>query len=522
MVTEIELKYLVISENTQAKISQLLLEKNLANNCQQKQLSNCYFDTPQLDFRAHDMGLRVRGSDGVMEQTIKTSGVVIGGLHQRPEYNVDIDSKFPTLSLFPTEIWQASQKVEELQQNLVSLFSTDFLRTLWLVSMPCGAKVEIAFDQGDISSDGRSEIICEMELELVTGDKQALFTLAKELFSVLLVRPSSESKAARGYRLRANKNKNYNVPVCEFLLVDSQLSNTPLSNTDSSFSQSSPFQPIGELSLADSFASGINECLTNLHDHIEHYLLAPSLLQLEKITETLALMRHGFWLYKAHLTSESTVIRNELSHFIQLLSWVDNAVNLQELTNKTGNYRKKLEFSEQLIAQLKIEQRRFPNVEHVTELLHSERFNQLALALLTTVITPQAVMESTTLTLNNFSQEALSASMKDILSIMPASPSLNSEQYLSQAKLLNRSLLTGSWLGALYDSETRTEYRTPWLDMQQGISELQTLWLIQQQLQKLDQQPQKLVQWQSSKVEGLLSALDSSRQMALSVTPYWQ
>ena len=51
-----------------------------------------------------DMGLRIRSHNGHIEQTIKTAGVPIGGLHPRPEYNVDIHSAVPNLALFQQEI----------------------------------------------------------------------------------------------------------------------------------------------------------------------------------------------------------------------------------------------------------------------------------------------------------------------------------------------------------------------------------------------------------------------------------
>jgi len=73
----------------------------------------------------------------------------------------------------------------------------------------------------------------------------------------------------------------------------------------------------------------------------------------------------------------------------------------------------------------------------------------------------------------------------------------------------------------LFNQESRKQYRTPWLDIQQGVSELQTLWIIHQQLQTLDDKPTKLVSWQGGKVEGLLVALNSSKKTALAFQPYW-
>ena len=221
---------------------------------------------------------------------------------------------------------------------------------------------------------------------------------------------------------------------------------------------------------------------------------------------------------------KSVEIRDELSHFLHLLSWVDNAVNLQELTNKTGNYRQKLNYSKQLVEQLKIEKRRLPDNANVLELLHGERFNCLQADLLAMLLVEQAQeqhQEKNSELLLAFAQQSLASSMGGVFINSAKNQPLTSEQYLSQAKLLNRSLLTSTWFGLLFGEEERKQYRTPWLDIQQGISELQTLWIIQKQLQTLDEQPVKLVSWQGSKVAGLLIALDGSRKIALAMPPYW-
>jgi len=494
MVTEIELKYFVVSQNSKEKITELLSAQQLSFSCITKKLSNCYYDTADLGFRQHDMGLRVRGCDGKLEQTIKTAGVVIAGLHQRPEYNVDIDTNYPELALFPEEIWQSSQNVEQLQAALVPLFLTDFTRVIWLVTLSSGSVIELAFDQGSISSDGRSVDICELELELVSGKVADLLLLAKQLFSVISVRPSSQSKAARGYLLWKGLTKDWEKNTVDML---------PLKHN---------------LDILSAFHFGINDCLAHLHDHIEHYITSPNLIELEKITETLALMRHGFWLFTDYLPDSYKKLRNELSHFVQLLSWVDNAVNLKELTTKTGNYRHKLDYSKQLLEQLKIEKRRLPNNENVIELLHGERFNCLQADLLSMLLVDKS---SSNESLLSFAQQSLSKSMGGVFSDTDKERALSSEQYISHAKLLNRSLLTTSWFGLLFEQEECKRYRTPWLDIQQGISELQTLWIIHQQLQTLDDKPSKLVSWQGRKVEGLLVALNSSKEMALAMKPYW-
>jgi triphosphatase len=505
MTTEIELKYLVLAATNAEKITEILKQKNIQFIYQEKLLENSYFDTSDLNLRQFDMGLRIRRNNEYREQTIKTAGQVVGGLHSRPEYNADMknhtESKFPILSLFPEKIWHVEQSVTAIQNNLILLFNTDFKRSTWLVTDQNNNQIEVAFDQGNISSGSESEQICELEIELVTGAPEALFTLAETLFTELPMRPGIESKAARGYALYHGKMKQYDSESVLYICD---------STTDS---------------IPNAFTLGLNLGLTDLQTNITGYLVSRSLTDLARIKASLAIIRHGFWLFEQYLTEHELILRGELSHFIHLLAWVDNAINLQELTNKTGNYRKKLDFSEQLIEQLKIEKRRFPNTEEITEFLHSSRFNQLQLAILKMyLVRAQSATEGCLETCNDlkqFAQSKIQFSLGEISHEMKSSISFNCEQYIAQSKLLYRSLLTGTWLSGLFDEGARDKFRHPWLDLQQGISELQSLWIIQQQLEKLSEPPQKLVRWQNSKVDGLLTALDNTKAMAIAMPPYW-
>ncbi|MGB1263459.1 MAG: CYTH domain-containing protein [Cognaticolwellia sp.] len=501
MTTEIELKYLILGDNAAEKITQALHRENIQFSYQEKQLSNCYFDTPALNLRHHDMGLRIRCCNGQIEQTIKTAGQAVGGLHSRPEYNILIDSNFPILSLFPNEIWHAKQTVNKLQHELIALFSTDFKRCTWLVTDNSNNVIELAYDQGEIVSGEQCDIIDELELELVQGDKNALFTLASLLFEALALRPGLKSKAARGYALW-HKQPSVKPMRAQSFICDNKHD-----------------------SIAQAFTLGLNRGLTALQQSIECYLAEESLPKLAQIKESLALIRHGFWLFADYLSPEELALRDELSHFVHLLAWVDNAIYLKELTNKTGNYRKKLDFSKDLIKQLKIEKRRFPDQSDIHEFLHSSRFNQLQLSILQLFLSRSQDTELTNktsgVTLTNFAQGRIELSLSEVLREMKSKTNFSCQQYIAQSKLLNRSLLTGTWLAGLFDSELRDKFRHPWLDLQQGISELQTLWIMQLQLEKLVEPPPKLLQWQQSKVDGLLSALNNTKAIAVAMAPYW-
>lgn len=61
------------------------------------------------------------------------------------------------------------------------LFSTDFYREKWLVEVD-GSQIEIALDRGSESGEF-AEPICELELELLSGDTRAVLKLANQLVS---------------------------------------------------------------------------------------------------------------------------------------------------------------------------------------------------------------------------------------------------------------------------------------------------------------------------------------------------
>lgn len=207
MTTEIELKYLIPANNEDNdlvvdKITALLSAQNNTITLDQKQLSNNYFDNKELALRKMDIGLRIRGVDHAYEQTVKTAGKVVGCLHQRPEYNIALKSNRLDLSLFPEHIWPEHVDVVKLQKSLEVIFNTDFARQTWLITQE-NSVIELALDRGEIfsSPDVETLAINELEIELVSGDEQALFVLAEQLMTIVQMKPGKLSKAARGYAL---------------------------------------------------------------------------------------------------------------------------------------------------------------------------------------------------------------------------------------------------------------------------------------------------------------------------------
>ena len=83
--------------------------------------------------------------------------------------------------------------------------------------------------------------------------------------------------------------------------------------------------------------------------------------------------------------------------------------------------------------------------------------------------------------------------------------------------------MTGLSLGILFDATSCAEYRYPWLDVYQGILELSMLDTVYEfALDEKDGAVQdEYFKWMQRKQESLLSAIEQSKQRALSNERYW-
>ncbi|OAT33475.1 adenylate cyclase [Buttiauxella ferragutiae ATCC 51602] len=198
MTQEIELKFIV----NPAELDSIrnTLNSLESQHSEPRQLLNIYYETADNQLRRHDMGLRIRGDNGHYEMTMKIAGRVIGGLHQRPEYNVELTSPELALALLPAEVWPEGISPDEIQSQLNPLFSTDFAREKWVVTHG-NSRIELALDLGEVKAGEQVEPLCELELELLEGETADVLAFAKQLVAQPGIRQGSLSKAARGYHL---------------------------------------------------------------------------------------------------------------------------------------------------------------------------------------------------------------------------------------------------------------------------------------------------------------------------------
>ena len=170
-----------------------------ANTLQTETLKATYFDTPSNALREKGIILRIRKSgNDVPVLGMKAPGAAGGGPFQRMEVEVNSPSLKPNLALFDKSTEKFVTRIIG-GQPLAAKFKMEFRRQSGLV-FSGGSVVEIAVDQGHISSGKRSVPLAEVELELVSGNTSDLLELGIRLAKDFSLRLDFVSKAEKGFR----------------------------------------------------------------------------------------------------------------------------------------------------------------------------------------------------------------------------------------------------------------------------------------------------------------------------------
>ncbi|MCG8613016.1 MAG: CYTH domain-containing protein [Pseudomonadales bacterium] len=193
MSSEIELKFLTTPEQLE-RLQTVLIAKEAQHTRQH--LVNIYFDTPERLLQQHKVALRIRKAGERFIQTLKTKGKSVGGLHQRNEWEWDLDKPVLNGDYLATAEWPEQVSID----SLAPLFETNFVRTQFVVRHN-GALFEVACDQGAVEAGGESSPICELELEIKEGTVPDLIGFAQSLLQQVGCYPSDISKGERGYYL---------------------------------------------------------------------------------------------------------------------------------------------------------------------------------------------------------------------------------------------------------------------------------------------------------------------------------
>ncbi|EDQ00332.1 CYTH domain-containing protein [Shewanella benthica] len=504
MNAEIELKLFFHLEQQQVLIELLdSLPDSEQKAC--RKLSNAYFDTPDLQLRRWDMGLRVRGCNGKREQTIKTAGTVIGGIHSRPEYNIDIDINEPKLNLFPKNIWPNTANIAAVQSRLACLFDTDFERRTWHIYVD-ESLVEVALDIGKVSvsreGEIKSEPICELEFELMAGKTGALIDLGLKVAETIPVRLGKASKAQRGYRLAAQSSP-LSLEVLEFIALE-------------------PGQDLKQ-TLISLLSTGLErwQQLEAMILETDAYSLKQEPMLCYRLRACVRLLRCT--LGQFNLLSESLVAKFDAieGH----LGFVETGLSLAEILSQNcqliARQPQKAKLAEQALSSLQ----QLSISSLMQKMLADTGYGSLQLSLVDLLFAIRAGESRVNFNINaktdlkTFADQLQESSWQKILALMPSEADLSSREYKSFARALDDSIFVGVAYGELYTKQSRDMFRAPWQDLVLGIRTLAAYRQLAQIGESLDID---ISDWLQSKEESLVFAMEHSRRSALSNQPYWR
>lgn len=503
MQNEIEIK-LIVSSDIKEILTDLSKKQDVKIVNQQFELENIYFDTPDKKLRQWDMGLRVRVNDTHIEQTIKTAGEVIGGLHQRPEYNIDIESRTPQLAMFPQQIWPTGTNVQHLQKEIEPLFSTNFTRQGFMMIYSDSAVVEMVFDKGEISSGDKSVEVSEVELELVKGKPELIFELALALSKACPLRFGVDSKAARGYMLA----KNQTFAVSEISVVNIAAQDT----------------------LESAYIKSINHGLAHWQRHVEIFIEHHDYQAISEIRKGLSLIIKANELYQDYFhNDELKTLTKPLFWLMEQLAFVDNYLRIGQLLNDDGAKLRKLERQHEVITLLEHTLDDLPNVEQLISLFNSEQHTALVARLMQWLYfkpwqqQPLASLETfQTTPIRNQAATFLAQEWELVHQSLPLESDLNYQDYLAQRFNLQHNLQVGLCVGEVFEESDRVKFRAPWLDITHGVDQLLQFEPIKQLLRTESLEDDgSIKKWVARKEESLLHAMEQSRKKALKLTPYW-
>lgn len=190
---ELELKFDVDA----AEAERLLERLGPDEPARRETLTSVYFDTPDARLRRNGLVLRIRSDGRRKVQAVKSRGA--NGGFQRGEWEapvVDLRPDFAAVAQTPLVEICGREDFAALQP----VFKVCVERVSRVVAID-GAEVEAAFDRGEVRLNGSASAVCELELELKSGEAAALFDLARQLVKTTKLELSFITKADRGYGL---------------------------------------------------------------------------------------------------------------------------------------------------------------------------------------------------------------------------------------------------------------------------------------------------------------------------------
>lgn len=166
-----------------------------------KQLFSKYFDTKDHTLRQAGISLRIRRDGAQFIQTIKSHRDFEALVMNCNEWEFPVPD-LGKLDFTHAQITALAPLIETHDQRaaIQPLFTVSVDREILLLKYS-NSIIEIALDHGRVSAGPKARQFAEVELELKSGSSEDLYALAREIAAIVTVRPSTRSKADRGFDL---------------------------------------------------------------------------------------------------------------------------------------------------------------------------------------------------------------------------------------------------------------------------------------------------------------------------------
>lgn len=156
-----------------------------------------YYDTKEGSLQKYKAAYRVRQENKSIVATYKQGISNKDGIAERIEVNKFVQKLTPDISVFKNEelVWPLIKRLEG--ETVIPIVKTDFVRKALLIDWQ-GSKIEVSLDLGTITGGNKKVPICELELELKTGEETNLIELETKINNKFNLSPSTVSKYKKG------------------------------------------------------------------------------------------------------------------------------------------------------------------------------------------------------------------------------------------------------------------------------------------------------------------------------------
>lgn len=205
---EIELKLLIARNDLDRVLKAQAVKRCAQGRAQTSEFMSVYYDTPEFDLHGERLALRLRriytNSGKHWLQALKGGAASAAGLTEREEYEWPVPGPGVDLALLDATPYGPVFARRRVREALRPVFKTRFTRTLRQLVLAEGTRAELCTDLGEIRAGNRRAPVCEVEIELKSGNPLALFGFAAELLQEVPFVLGALSKAERGYALYRN------------------------------------------------------------------------------------------------------------------------------------------------------------------------------------------------------------------------------------------------------------------------------------------------------------------------------